>query len=282
MTDAPDLKGFAEANRPIVEALRSNDRELHDEVLDSLAYLLDDELAKEVVRILRGDGPEEFRAELALALGPTLELQRSLELDPRVAAGSVETDGVEMSEADLTTGGFEVASQSIDDEAFLSKEGMAQLVRALESVFRDGAVPAVVRRAVLEAAVRDPQPWHEGAVRAAWASEDPHWKLTAVYCMGLLGEVDFAKEVAEACRAAYPELRREAIVAAGNRRMQALFPDLVRLAASHDADEELRIAAISAVGMIGGPGAAEVLQATATSGRPALAAAALEASHKLL
>lgn len=270
MSDAPDLEGFAEANRPIVEALRSEDRELHEEVLDSLAYLLDDELAEEVVRILRVEGPEGFRAELALALGPTLDLQRTMH-------GATASP-----EGDLPDGTATDSPESVDEDSFLSSEGVALLVRSLESVFRDGAVPGAVRRAVLEASVRDPQPWHEGAVRAAWASEDLGWKLTALFCMGVLVEWEFSKEVIEGSRSPYPEVRREAIVAAGRRRMQALFPDLARLVANHEADEELRTAAVSAVATIGGPGALEVVQAAVGSGRPELAEVALEASRSLL
>jgi hypothetical protein len=282
LSAGPDLAGFVEANRPIVEALRSDERELHDEVLDSLAYLLDDELAEEVIRILRREGAEEFRAELALALGPVLELRRSMEDHPTIDTGGSEIEGAEIQGAELPESGFGLASESTSEDLFLSSEGGAKLVRSLESVFRDGAVPAVVRRAVLEAGVRDPQPWHEGAVRAAWASEDPDWNLTAVFCMGILGEVDFTKEVQEASRSGYPEVRREAIVAAGHRRMLTLFPDLVRLVANQEAEEGLRVAAVSAAAMIGGPGALEVAQAALHSGGPDLAAAATEASRTLL
>jgi hypothetical protein len=47
----------------------------------------------------------------------------------------------------------------------------------------DASVPTDVRRRILEASVRAPQDWHRDAIRAAYASDDDVWRLTAVFCM---------------------------------------------------------------------------------------------------
>lgn len=130
---------------------------------------------------------------------------------------------------------------------------------------------------MLESAVRAPQPWHEGAVRAAWASDDEAWRVSAIFCMGMLDEFDFAREVGEAWRSASALLRRQAMIAAADRGMRELLPEAVRVAVNPEAELELRVAALQLLGAIGSSD--ELAQVSELEGHALLGEDAREAVH---
>jgi hypothetical protein len=75
-------------------------------------------------------------------------------------------------------------------------------------------VPKMVRAAELEASVRAAEDWHADAVRAAFASSDDDWKLTAVFCTGYVPGFD--GQILESLKSKNPDVCYEAVVAAGN------------------------------------------------------------------
>ena len=101
----------------------------------------------------RPEGSEKFRAKAAISLGPVLE------------------------EADIE--GFEGDGDPLDCRADV-QQGLG--VAAARSTWMAG-LATEVRRRILEASVRAPQDWHAEAIRAAYASREADWKLTAVFCM---------------------------------------------------------------------------------------------------
>ena len=113
----------------------------------------DDDLIQALLAIV-GDGGAwpDLRAQAAISLGPVLEF----------------TD----------TEGFDA-----DAEAPISEKTLHEIQDTLRDLFADAAVPRLVRRRILEAAVRAPQDWQKGAVGAAYRSDDAEWRLTAVFCM---------------------------------------------------------------------------------------------------
>ena len=78
----------------------------------------------------------------------------------------------------------------------------------------DASAPKDVRRRALEGSVRGPQTWHRDAIRAAFASADDAWKLTAVFCMRFV--MGFDDQALEALNSTNPAIHYEAVVAAGN------------------------------------------------------------------
>jgi len=207
--------------------------------------VINDELADALLSILRsGDASGELRGEAALSLGPVLE------------------------HAD--TEGFEYPGDvSITERTF---NGIQESLRKL---YADAAVPEEVRRRILESSVRAPQDWHPAAVRAAYASDDEAWRLTAVFCMRFVRGFD--RQILEALRSKNPDIHYEAVCAAGNWEVDAAWPHIAALVTSGETDKHLLLAAIEAVAYIRPQEAAEILADLADSDDEDIAEAGYEA-----
>ena len=250
---------FLEENRVFVEGLRDPDEDVRRRTLAEIEEL-DDELAEELLRIVGAPGDEELRADVAISLGPTLELCDD-ELDD---------------EGRLLPGG------EWWNSAPLSPDGYGRVTTGLRRVYLDAQVPRLVRRRALEASVRSPQEWHEGAIRAAWASADGDWRQTAVFCMGFHYRVDFEKEIEEGLRDDATAVRREAIRAAGRRGLVDMGSEILAVAVDEGSDPELRYAAVEALPYLEVPGAREVLTALLRSADDTLQESAEAALEELL
>lgn len=178
--------------------------------------VVDDDLARSLVAIVADAGEgEELRTTAAISLGPALEHG--------------------------DTFGFEDP-----DDVVLTEEVFREVQRVLHEAWLDRDASELVRRRVLEASVRAPQGWHEEAVRAAWAGGEPEWRLTAVFCARFLQGFD--REILEALESPRPEVRREALLAAGVWQIDAAWPRVV--AALADEDRWVRLAAVEATAYI--------------------------------
>ncbi len=247
-----DLEEFTEDNRPLIAQLRNPDQRLRQLTLVEIADDLNDELAGELERMLREDENDDVRARVAIALGPTLELCYT-ELDDN---GHL---------------------PPLDDYNLnpLTQEVYDRMVETLRRVYLDGTNPELVRRRVLEGAVRSPQPWHREGTAAAFRSDDEPWRITAVFCMGYLGGFD--DEIVEAFDSGTELVRYEAIRAAGNRGVKRLASRLLALAADPEADVDERLAAIEALPNMEHPGTFEVLDELGADPEEAIVEAADEA-----
>ena len=111
------IDSFTAENQPLVAALRSGDDTRRLVALEDLCEA-DDELGEELLRILLSDASESFRADVAIALGPTLELcddeldengrlAIDVETGPRsriAKSGRIGANGVRVSQAMGATG----------------------------------------------------------------------------------------------------------------------------------------------------------------------------------
>ncbi len=104
----------------------------------------------------------------------------------------------------------------------------------------------------------------ESAVFAMGHSIDPQWQQT------ILDELE----------SEHPGMRYEAARAAGEMTLEDALPFLVRMV--DDKDSEVRLAAIWALGQIGGKPAAEALARASKSAEPALREAAKEAMDEIV
>ena len=109
----------------------------------------------------------------------------------------------------------------------------------------DASVPEDVRRRILEASVRAPQDWHQDAIRAAYASDDDAWRLTAVFCMRFVRGFD--EQILEALDSENPDIHYEAVCAAGSWEVDAAWPHITALVTSRKTEKSLLLAAIEAV-----------------------------------
>lgn len=258
MPDPRPLESFSEENRTWVSALRDSDLAIRWHAVESVADIVDDELAAELLQVVESPGDEELRGAAAIALGPSLELCDD-ELDEH---GDLPDADDPYNTAPVTTAAYR------------------SILETLRRVYADGSVPALVRRRVLEASVRSPQPWHDGAVRAAWASNEELWRGTAVFCMGFLYRTKFDAEVAEALLCQSVAIRREAVWAIGRRGLVEHGARIKEIAASRSQDRELRLAAIQALGCLEVSGAEELLARLARDRDPEIAEAAQDAQEE--
>jgi hypothetical protein len=189
--------------------------------------VINDELVDALLSILRsGDESEEVRGRAAISLGPVLE------------------------HADMEE--FE------DPEAVpIAERTFREIQESLYKLYVDAGVPKEVRRRILEASVRAPQNWHQGAVRAAYSGNDEAWRLTAVFCMRFIR--GFEEQILEALKSQHPDIHHEAVLAAGNWGVDAAWPHVAALVTSGETDKPLLLAAIEAVGSIRPHDAAEIL-----------------------
>lgn len=207
--------------------------------------VINDDLVDALLAVLRrSDESEETRGKAAISLGAVLE------------------------QADLD--GF-----GDPDDIPISERTFHTIQKSLQELYRDAGVPEEVRRRILEAAVRAPQDWHKDAVRAAYASNDDLWKLTAVFGMRFVR--GFTKQILEALDSPNPDIHYEAVLAAGNWEVEAAWPHVANLVASEETDKVLLLAAIEAAGSIRPQEAARVLADLMDSDDEDIAEAAHEA-----
>ena len=249
----------ADARNEILAALRNPEAPQEDRLMGAdLAgelIVMDDEMAEELLRILDDAGEEEaLRGSAAISLGPALEeadLQFPDDLDPPAV------------------------SQALCNRA----------KSVLRRRYMDPGTPKAVRRLALEASVRAPEPWHSGAVRAAYHDGDRDWKLTAVFCMRFV--TGFEDEIVESLGSHDGGILYEAVCAARDQEVEGAWPyvrNLV-LAASRgapllqddpDGQWYLLLAAMNAVAHIRPMEAHETLAGLVDSDDDAIAEAAME------
>ena len=176
------------------------------------------ELVDALLSIRRsGDKPEAVRGRAAISLGPVLE--------------------------NADTMGFEDA-----DDLPITERSFHRIQESLHKLYMDADVPKEVRRRILEASVRAPQDWHPHAIRAAYASDDEVWRLTAVFCMQFVRGFD--EQILEALDSRNPDIQYEAVVAAGNWEVDAAWPHVAALVTSMETEKPLFLAAIAAAASI--------------------------------
>ena len=188
--------------------------------------------------------PDELRAAAAISLGPILE-----ETD-------IEGFDEDLSEPPISRGTFEL---------------IGNIFRQLHHS-RD--TPKLVRRRILEAAVRGTADWHQGAIRTAYDSGDEEWLLTAVFCMQYVRGFD--AEILKMLETRNPEVHQAAVVAAGRWGLSAAWTHVRSLLRS-DTAKPLLLVAMGAAACIAPQKALELLQNLAESHDEDIAEAANEA-----
>lgn len=183
--------------------------------------VFNDALAKTLLSIVGNiDEPTELRARAAISFGAAFEHVDLYEFE--------------------------------DPEDIVLSEGMVRKVQeSFKKFYYDAGCPKEVRRRILEAAVRVQLDWHSAAVRAAFAGGDENWQCTAVFCMQYIQGFD--EQILEALESENPDIRYEALVAAGCWELAKAWPTIARLAADPHIDKTMLMAVIDAAANIGLP-----------------------------
>lgn len=180
--------------------------------------VMDDEMARLLVGIVKSaQEPARVRERAAIALGPVLE------------------------ECDINGFDDEMLEASIEEETFV------EIQEALQALYEDRSAPKGVRRRALEAAVRAEDVWYEDAIREAYRSSDPEWKMTAVFCMRYVAGFD--AQILEALRSKNADIECEAVRTAASRGLEKAWPHVrKRLAEDGGGDRDVLLTAIAAAG----------------------------------
>ncbi|MBC2712729.1 MAG: HEAT repeat domain-containing protein [Desulfosarcina sp.] len=189
--------------------------------------VINDELAKTLLAVAcNNDETEKLRVRAVISLGPALEHADIYEFDD-------------------------------PEDIVLSEEAFREIQVSLKKIYHDAGIPKEVRRRTLEAAVRAPQEWHLNALRAAYASDDEDWHLTAVFCMRFIK--GFEPQILESLESVNPDIRYQAVCGAGNWGIKKAWPHVAGLLDSGNDDRSLLLAAIDAAASIDLPEAKEYL-----------------------
>jgi uncharacterized protein (UPF0147 family) len=228
LRDTPPWDWPGDAGRTFRKFLNSRKADAADRLIAAeLAgdyTVIDNDLANVLLTVLRNrEEPEDLRAAAAASFGAVLE-----GADTEFDEESGEFDDPEM--VPISLGQF----RSIRD--------------TLQQLYADESIPKLVRRRILEASVRAPEPWHAEAIGKAYASGDHDWVLTAVFCMQYIKGFD--KEILDALENPDPEIHYEAVRAAGEKELDAAWAHVSKLAQDESTPKDLRIAAIVAAGQI--------------------------------
>jgi HEAT repeat protein len=239
----------AESRAVLLESLQSDDPAVRLEAVEMLAHSIDDTLAAMALEAARTDAAEEVRAAAASALAPALAAAMAAEEEDDAPASPLSTAAFEATRA------------------------------GLRHIYYDSASPKEVRRRALESAVQAPEAWQEGAVRAAWASDDVEWRTSALFCMSRLP--GFEGEMLDGLRDRQPAVRLEASRAVGDAGLAGAVPRLLALAQAADEDPLVRMAAMESLSRLGAREAIEALRELAELPDPELAFAARAALARL-
>jgi hypothetical protein len=212
--DAGEVIAAALGNRRRAASERITAAELAGDLV-----VMDDRMAGHLLSVLESvDEPEDLRAEAATSLGPALELAK--------------TEGYDDPFGD----------QPVTQPVF------QRMQTVLHGIYSDASAPKILRRRALEASVRAAEEWHSDAILASYSSDDPDWKLTAVFCMQF--SAGFDAQILETLDSANRDLHIEAVRAAGHRELSEAWPHVRALLASASVQKPLLLAAIAAAALI--------------------------------
>lgn len=176
--------------------------------------IISDELMEGLLSIVcNGDESDELRGRAVISMGPALEC-------------------------------FDMDVFDDSDDESISEGLFNKIQETLHRLYMDAGIPKLVRRRILEAAVRAPRDWHTDAIRAGYASGDEDWKLTAVFCMQFVR--GFEDQIFESLNSENEDIHYQAVYAAGNWQVDRAWPHIADLLVSEDADKDLVLAAIDA------------------------------------
>jgi len=202
----------------LLKTLR-HDQSTEDDLLKAVEMageccVINDDLSMALLAIVgMNDKSDRIRALSAIALGPALE--------------------------DADTFGFEDP-----DEVPISEASFETIQSTFETLFMNTDLPKHVRRRILEASVRAPQPWHKEAIRLAYGDPDRDWQLTAVFCMRFVH--GFTKQILKALDSDDSDIHCEAISAAGDSEVDTAWAHVEAILTQEAAEKDLLLAAIDA------------------------------------
>jgi HEAT repeat protein len=192
---------------------------------------------------------------------------------------------IRMLERDPSEGVREAAAVSLSRFAQLAELGrlqpyLADMVwDALWNTYHSPDEELAIRRRAVESLAHFGRPQVGELIEAAYQDEEPLMRISAVFAMGRSADEVWGSRVVAELEHDDPEMRYEAARACGALELVEAVPILSRMVA--DPDLEVKLAAVWALGQIGGREAQRVLEICLESGDEALKDAAENALDEL-
>ena len=153
------------------------------------------------------------------------------------------------------------------------------VVEALLRIAQNPDEDLDVRRRAIESLAYIDEPHIRDLIEAAYYHSDTRMQASALFAMGRSANPRWASYVLAELESPDPELRYEAALAAGELELADAVKPLSSLV--EDEDIDVRLAAIEALGRIGGPEAERILTHLSGSGDPVIEEAAEAALEEL-
>ena len=192
---------------------------------------------------------------------------------------------IDMMERDSSVKVREAAAIALGRFAMLAEHGKlapkqaTRLSQALLAAIDDENNTLNVRRRALEAIAPLSLPQVRRAIMAAYRSGNPKLKISAMYAMGKNCDVTWLQILLGELTSDSAELRYEAAVACGELGEEEAVSSLVEL--TDDADAEVQLVAVQALGRIGGSEAKEYLELCLSHRSEAVCQVAEQALYEL-
>jgi hypothetical protein len=222
-------------------ALGDEDSDVRTAAVDGLWENEDQALIGPLIHLLRADEAIPVRAAAAIALGRFVLLGELEEIDRAPAM---------------------LAEQALLEVIHLAEEDLEVRRRAVEAIAYSS-----------EAGVRE-------IIEAAYYHESEKMQASALFAMGRSADPFWRKMLLQELGNPNPELRFEAARACGELEVGSAVPHLARVIAD-DPDQEVREAAVWALGHIGGQQARDILETCVQGDDEALSEAAAEALEEI-
>lgn len=205
----------------LIRNLNSPDEKARSVAQDELATEMNDGMAEAIAAIALNGDSETLRENAIVALGPVIE-----ECGDEYHFGSEEDQDAELGPS-------------------VSRATFESVVQRIRGIYSDPAQPVLLRRRAFEVLVRDPEAWHAAEIRTLLASDDPDWRLTAIFAMGMVPGFD--KELVALLETSTGVHLAEAVRAAGQMEVIDAAKRVRALAASDETDHDVRLEAILAL-----------------------------------
>ena len=177
--------------------------------------------------------------------------------------------------AAMALGKFATLAQ---DGKVLSKDG-EQVGQSLMEALSNENEGLEVRRRALESVAPFNTSAVNGYIQWAYESGDLDLKCSSLYAMGRTGDSPWLSLIVEEMQSPIAALRYEAAIACGERDEEEAAPHLIPLL--QDDDLQVQLAAIAALGKIGGSLAKRALKTCLKSGDPALEDAVMDSMEAI-
>ena len=277
---ATALMALSDADAAAVRLLHASWGEIPVErrrlIVHRLVEITEDDLEADFLRVFRvfsKDADAEVRATAVAGLWedgtPAFqrELTALLAADPSALVRGAAAEGLGVFAMDAALGS-------------LSEKRSASLRAALlEGCARAGEDPEVIGAALVSVAVLEGEEIRQ-AIDLAYRSPEPILKAKALTAMGNNLDPCWQPVVLRELKSQNPVMRYAAAAAAGFMELGPAVPRLIEL--SRDPDVEVRLAAITALGQVGGQASRQRLQTLVKSSDPAVSEQASMALDEMI